>query len=135
MAHQGNDHSSDGLGDRHRTSGDRHYLNLLKGVDQVPSLTNELLELRLTKASKMLAQSIAYPPDGTYPANMWHVVSAIERWAEVLLETCERTGESQRTWLKQVVLDVIAILESERDCSANDYAEGIYRLQKHNKRI
>ena len=135
MTQQGNDHSSDGLGDRTRPAKNDTYLNRLNQVDDQSDLKSEVLEARLTKASKKLAQAIAYPPDGTYPANMCHVVASIERWAEALLENHRWTEQPQRHWLRQIGLDVLKVIESEQECSTNDYAECIHQLQKHNKRI
>ena len=135
MAQFGNDHTSDGLGDRTGPIGGEHYNNKLNQVDEKPDMKTDLLELRLEKASKKAAQSIAYPPDGTYPANLAHVIASIERWAEALLENHRWTEQSQRKWLRQLGLDVLKIVELERECSSNDYAESLYQLRKHTKRV
>lgn len=135
MAQQGNDHTSDGLGDRSRPSDNDTYLNRLNQVNEPSDLKSDVLEVRLTKASKKLAQVIAYPPDGTYPANIVHTVAAIESWAEALLENHRWTEQPQRHWLRQISLDVIKIVEGERECATNDYAEGIHRLEKQSKKI
>jgi hypothetical protein len=135
MAQFGNDHTRDGLGDPIRRVEGEHFNNQLDQVDDKSSLSVELIELRLAKATKKLAQAIAYPPDGTYPANMCHVVACIENWADILVAAAERSKASRSNYLKQLTESVIRVIELERECSSNDYAESRYQLRKHLKRI
>jgi hypothetical protein len=135
MTQFGNDHASDGLGDKTRRLEGEHYNNKLDQVADQPSLTVELLELRLTKSAKKLAQAIAYPPDGTYPTNLAHVVSCIQHWCDVLVLTVERSPRPTSKYIKQLTDAVINVVQLERECSSNDYAESLYQLRKQLKRI